>query len=62
MRLRKPNDGGVRGRSEDLGIPKIQLMVRAENHTTARFYRRIGYKVGEFIFLSKRLGQDEAGD
>lgn len=46
----------------DLGIPKIQLMVRAENHATARFYRRIGYEVGEFIFLSKRLGQDEAED
>ncbi|WCP12240.1 hypothetical protein sphantq_00637 [Sphingobium sp. AntQ-1] len=44
---------------EDLGIAKIQLTVRSEDHDIAKFYRRIGYDVGEQIFFSKRLGQDD---
>ena len=44
---------------EDLGIAKIQVTVRSEDHDTAKFYRRIGYDAGEQIFFSKRLGQDD---
>ncbi|MBT0771220.1 GNAT family acetyltransferase [Kineosporia sp. J2-2] len=37
-------------------IPKIQLMVRADNTAAAGFYERLGYTDAEVVVLGKRLG------
>ena len=39
------------------GAPKLNLMVRPENHAVAAFYRALGYEVEERIVLAKRLGE-----
>lgn len=37
------------------GTPKIQLMVRTENHQVADFYRAIGYLDVDAVVLGRRL-------
>lgn len=39
----------------DLGCPKINLQVRAENRDVIQFYERIGFRVEETVSLGKRL-------
>ncbi|MBU1699869.1 MAG: GNAT family acetyltransferase [Candidatus Eisenbacteria bacterium] len=39
----------------EIGCPKLNLQVRADNHTVISFYRRLGYNVEERASLSKRL-------
>jgi ribosomal protein S18 acetylase RimI-like enzyme len=44
---------------EELGIPKIYLMVRPENRETVRFYQKLGYEIGNFVLLSKRFETED---
>ena len=37
------------------GIPKIQLMVRADNAPVADFYQRLGYAEAHVVVLGRRL-------
>ena len=37
------------------GMPKLQLMVRAENAGVAQFYETIGYELEDRIIMSRRL-------
>lgn len=37
----------------DLGIPKIELMIRPENDAVRQFYERIGYVVEDRIVMSR---------
>jgi ribosomal protein S18 acetylase RimI-like enzyme len=39
------------------GVPKINLMVRADNSAAQGFYAAIGYNPDEVVVLSRRLGQ-----
>lgn len=36
-------------------VPKLNVMVRGDNHTTQRFYSRLGYGYDNVSVLSKRL-------
>ncbi len=36
-------------------IPKLQLMVRADNPTAAAFYQRLGYADAQVTVLGRRL-------
>ena len=38
------------------GCPKIQLMVRGDNHAAKGFYAAIGYEVQDVVTLGKRFG------
>ena len=38
------------------GCPKIQLMVRGDNHAAKGFYAAIGYEVQGVVTLGKRFG------
>lgn len=44
-----------------LGCPKVNLQVRASNHTVIAFYERLGYVVEDIVSLGKRVGSPEAG-
>jgi ribosomal protein S18 acetylase RimI-like enzyme len=44
----------------DQGIPKLNLMIRAENHAVAAFYRSLGYTVEERVVMARALGGDSA--
>ncbi len=37
------------------GIPKIQLMVRADNRDVAAFYEHLGYERSDVVVLGRRL-------
>ncbi|HVE63308.1 MAG TPA: GNAT family acetyltransferase [Mycobacteriales bacterium] len=37
------------------GIPKLQLMVRADNEAALGFYARLGYEQGDVLMLGRRL-------
>jgi ribosomal protein S18 acetylase RimI-like enzyme len=37
----------------NLGVPKIELMIRPENDTVRQFYERIGYAVEDRIIMSR---------
>jgi ribosomal protein S18 acetylase RimI-like enzyme len=39
----------------DHGIPKLNLMVRGQNESTAAFYAALGYGRDDVVVLSKRL-------
>lgn len=39
-----------------LGSPKIQLMVRGDNHTARGFYDAIGYELQDVVTIGKRFG------
>lgn len=39
----------------DRGIPKLNLMVRGQNESTAAFYAALGYGRDDVVVLSKRL-------
>ncbi len=41
----------------DLGVPKCNLLVRAENPAVHDFYRSIGYDVDAVVVFSRRLGE-----
>jgi ribosomal protein S18 acetylase RimI-like enzyme len=41
------------------GIPKVQLMVRADNTATAAFYQRLGYIDAQVTVLGRRLDSAE---
>jgi hypothetical protein len=47
----------VRGR----GVPKLQLMVRADNAEACAFYEAIGYKVEPVSVMSVRFAEHDAG-
>lgn len=36
-------------------VPKLQLMVRAENGDAVRFYERLGYERSDVVVLARRL-------
>ena len=38
-----------------IGCGKVNLQVRATNHATAEFYRRLGYQAEERISMGKRI-------
>ncbi len=46
----------------ELGCPKIDLMVRNNNHGVIEFYKSIGYADDPVVVLSKRLLEDEEHD
>jgi ribosomal protein S18 acetylase RimI-like enzyme len=37
------------------GAPKLNLMVRADNHAVQHFYEKIGYKVSDVTVLQREL-------
>ena len=37
------------------GVPKLNLVVRAENHAVAAFYAKLGYETAARVNLAKRL-------
>jgi ribosomal protein S18 acetylase RimI-like enzyme len=39
------------------GVPKLQLMVRADNSAAAAFYQRLGYLNDQMTVLSRRLDE-----
>lgn len=39
------------------GVPKIQLMVRADNTALAPFYEQLGYADAGVVVLGRRLDQ-----
>ncbi len=39
----------------DRGVPKLQLMVRADNAPAAAFYQRLGYADAHVVVLGRRL-------
>ncbi len=39
----------------DRGVPKLQLMVRADNAPAAAFYERLGYADAQVVVLGRRL-------
>jgi len=43
---------------EELGCPKIDLMVRKNNEQVISFYRKIGYDEDPVVVLSRRLYED----
>ena len=43
----------------EIGCPKINLQVRAENEGVISFYRALGYQIDEVTSLGKRLEDDE---
>jgi ribosomal protein S18 acetylase RimI-like enzyme len=45
---------------EELGCPKLNLMVRGENTAARGFYDRMGYTRDDVVTLSKRLISDES--
>jgi len=38
-----------------VGAPKVQLMVRGDNHQVAAFYRQLGYGSQDVLVLGRRL-------
>jgi ribosomal protein S18 acetylase RimI-like enzyme len=49
----------VERRLEQMGCPKLNLMVRRDNSVAIGFYERIGYDEQSVITLGKRLIEDE---
>ncbi len=49
----------VEARLAEIGCPKINLQVRAENEGVISFYRALGYQIDEVTSLGKRLEDDE---
>lgn len=41
------------------GCPKIQLMIRSDNHAAAGFYQRLGYAVQDVMTMGRRLDTGE---
>ena len=48
----------VESKMLELGCPKINIQVRAENSGVLEFYEGIGYKREERVSLAKRLAED----
>jgi ribosomal protein S18 acetylase RimI-like enzyme len=44
----------------DRGVPKLNLMVRADNEPARDFYAALGYSVDEVVVLSRRLERPDA--
>lgn len=42
-----------------LGCPKVNIQVRADNARAVGFYRRLGYAVDEVVSLGRRLERDD---
>lgn len=42
----------------ELGCPKINLQIRAENEVVTNFYRALGYQVDPVVSMGKRLIED----
>jgi ribosomal protein S18 acetylase RimI-like enzyme len=38
-----------------VGAPKVQLMVRVDNHQPTEFYRQLGYGTQDVLVLGRRL-------
>lgn len=45
----------------ELGCPKVNIQVRADNGDAVGFYRRLGYAVDEVVSLGRRLERDDGG-
>jgi ribosomal protein S18 acetylase RimI-like enzyme len=45
-------------RLRDLGCPKVNLQVRAENSGVIGFYRSLGYEVDDVVSMGRRLEED----
>ncbi len=45
----------------DAGAPKVELMVRRDNHAVVGFYQRAGYSVEDVAVLSRWLTSGELG-
>ena len=48
----------VESKLQELGCPKVQLLVRNTNMEAREFYRRLGYAQDESVSLGKRLIED----
>jgi len=46
-------------RLEEIGCPKVNLLVRNSNAGVIEFYRRIGFQQDDVVSLGKRLEPDE---
>ncbi len=46
----------------ELGCPKVNLQIRADNVEAAEFYRRLGYQIDDVVGMGKRLISDEADE
>lgn len=49
-------------RLREIGCPKINLQIRADNQSAAAFYERLGYSTDEVVSMGKRLVDDAARD
>ena len=45
----------------DIGVPKVELMIRPENVAVRQFYERIGYAVEDRIVMSRWVDGRETG-
>ena len=43
----------------EIGCPKLNLQIRADNVQVQSFYESLGYLVEERISMGKRLGEDQ---
>ena len=43
----------------DIGCPKINIQIRADNTEAIKFYDKIGYKTEDIVSMGKRLMEDE---
>ena len=48
----------VERRLEQMGCPKLSLMVRADNREVLAYYAHLGYQVDDVVALGKRLISD----
>lgn len=46
----------VESRLHEMGCPKANLLIEADNHAVQAFYERLGYGRKDLIFMEKRLG------
>ena len=44
----------------NVGCPKINLQIRADNSAAAQFYERLGYSVDDVVSMGKRIVHDIA--
>ena len=49
-------------RLREIGCPKINLQIRADNRSAADFYERLGFSTDEVVSMGKRLVDDAARD
>lgn len=51
---------GAERRLHEVGCPKVNLQIRAENARAADFYARLGYEIEPVVSMGKRLVDDNS--